>query len=43
MIRFGKILDLGKRVYVPLKMQVAKVQHSARFLLLGNCSWGEGG
>lgn len=34
--RIGKLLKVGERNYFPLTMQVASVQYSTRFLLLGN-------
>lgn len=36
--RFGKIKKVGKRWCYPLVMQIAKVQHGARFLLMGNAA-----
>lgn len=35
---FGKIIDMGKRFSFPLKMKLAKMQTSSRFVLMGNAA-----
>lgn len=37
-MRYGKLKGLGKRISLPLSMQVAKKQTSHRFLLMGNAA-----
>ncbi|MGE3319710.1 MAG: FAD-dependent oxidoreductase [Candidatus Berkiella sp.] len=37
-LRYGQLVGLGKRIYVPLTMQVATQQTSHRFLLMGNAA-----
>lgn len=36
--RFGRVREIGKRLYLPLQMQLAQNQISSRFLLMGNAA-----